>query len=512
MDVCEKNAQVNLMRKIYSQAAGVAVCFAHNEMPDHDARQAANLIDRIYKDLMANTRQLDKGITNDEDLDTLYSQATHSGNLPQLDDAQHCRYLGSFFGSAWFARVWCVQEISLAKNATVMFGAREQLPWAAAGATSAWINAVRRHGNSLSRDIWRIPNVWGAYSMFLAKRYKPNQLLFALLDFQHCQSSDPRDKIYALLGLIEDRADGSPCLNVQYDRSIRKVYIDAATSILESTADLSLLSARNFGSAKIPTWVPTWNRDKIGVSTFTHTPESWNACSSRTLQYKILSSGSLRLRGYTFQTITSSSSTFRFDEHDDLFCDNPKLYHLPRLWKTEHKTNRDPKDQIGLQEMIAFTLTMGLWQNTRPVKELEKAQFFADFNALMSKLFTESFWDAYPVVIGKPTKSLEGKAGRYFSAMSRALNRRKIIYTSEGMVGVGPSEIEIGDHIVVLDGGAVPYVLRPMNDGTGEYMFINSCYFHHIMHGDISYESSRKEHGNSDSKERKRRMQSYVLR
>lgn len=168
-----------------------------------------------------------------------------------------------------------------------MFGANEQLPWTAVGATAAWINAVRRHGTSLKRPLQRIPNAWGAHSMFLAKRYQSEHLFHALLDFRQCQSTDPRDKIYGLLGLIADEADGSPVLKVDYEKPIKDVYIQAAKKILRATHDLSLLSASGYSSSSlakrknIPSWAPVWSTNTSVAGIRTH--EFWNACEMRNL-------------------------------------------------------------------------------------------------------------------------------------------------------------------------------------------------------------------------------------
>lgn len=487
------------MQKIYDQASGVAVCFARNEIWEQDAQQAANLIDRIYKNLIWSNRQLVKGSAAYEDLDTLYSQASRTGAVPKLDDPLHCRLLNTFFGATWFSRVWCVQEISLSKTATVLFGANEQLPWAAVGSTAAWINAVRRHGNSLDRPLRRIPNAWGAYSMFLAKRYQSEHLFHALLDFQQCKSTDARDKIYGLLGLIAEHADGSPVLKVDYEKSIKHVYIQAAKRILELTGDLSLLSASGYGSnlawkESIPSWVPVWSTTTSVAGIRAH--EFWNACEMRGLkQWRVTSGKCLELRGFTVETISGFSSIYRIDENESLTNMKPDWNrHFIDLWKKQNKRlGNDERGRKKFQEMFAYTLTMGLWQNACPVREIEKAQFLADFHACMQLMTPKSVLKDYPLVVGTPSDTLKGEAGRYFAAMSPALSDRRIIHTSKGLLGIGPAWVSQTDVITVLDGGSVPYVLRRLNDGTGEYLFIGTCYIHKIMNGTAALLSERKE-------------------
>lgn len=51
------------------------------------------------------------------------------------------------------------------------------------------------------------------------------------------------------------------------------------------------------------------------------------------------------------------------------------------------------------------------------------------------------------------------------------LSERIFILTSDGSLGLGPHEAKTGDEIAVLEGGSVPYVLRPRHPGAG-YTFI----------------------------------------
>lgn len=56
--------------------------------------------------------------------------------------------------------------------------------------------------------------------------------------------------------------------------------------------------------------------------------------------------------------------------------------------------------------------------------------------------------------------------------------------TAEGLVGLCPAGTKIGDVIVVLFGGSVPYVVREKSDGdTIKYQFVGECYVQEKMDG-----------------------------
>jgi hypothetical protein len=47
--------------------------------------------------------------------------------------------------------------------------------------------------------------------------------------------------------------------------------------------------------------------------------------------------------------------------------------------------------------------------------------------------------------------------------------------------------MRVGDHVVVLNGGRVPYVLRPLSGDGREYAFMGECYVYDIMQGEIRH-------------------------
>ncbi|KAK8064435.1 hypothetical protein PG994_007073 [Apiospora phragmitis] len=84
------------------------------------------------------------------------------------------------------------------------------------------------------------------------------------------------------------------------------------------------------------------------------------------------------------------------------------------------------------------------------------------------------------------------------TAFQRALHCRRLAITSKGWIGLVPKEAETGDHVAVLNGADLPYILReatldeiPGQEkrlegtfGTGEEFLVIGCaYIHGLMHG-----------------------------
>jgi predicted sulfurtransferase len=52
----------------------------------------------------------------------------------------------------------------------------------------------------------------------------------------------------------------------------------------------------------------------------------------------------------------------------------------------------------------------------------------------------------------------------------------------------------VGDEVWLLEGGAVPYVLRRQIGGEGErFVFLGECYVHGAMHGELLQDDWAKE-------------------
>jgi hypothetical protein len=70
-----------------------------------------------------------------------------------------------------------------------------------------------------------------------------------------------------------------------------------------------------------------------------------------------------------------------------------------------------------------------------------------------------------------------------FHALS-SVSSQKLCRTRSGYVGLAPTSAEAGDHICVLSGGIVPFVLRDSAERPGMFRMVGGCYIHGIMKGE----------------------------
>jgi hypothetical protein len=63
-------------------------------------------------------------------------------------------------------------------------------------------------------------------------------------------------------------------------------------------------------------------------------------------------------------------------------------------------------------------------------------------------------------------------------------NRAMFCTATLGLIGLTPTGSAPGDSIAILEGGKVPFVLRPVLGG-GAWEIIGACYMHGCMHGEM---------------------------
>jgi hypothetical protein len=71
----------------------------------------------------------------------------------------------------------------------------------------------------------------------------------------------------------------------------------------------------------------------------------------------------------------------------------------------------------------------------------------------------------------------------YFLALS-CVSNQKLCRTRGGYVGLVPTSAEVGDHVCVLSGGIVPFVLRDSAERLRMFHMVGGCYIHGIMKGE----------------------------
>ncbi|KAG7009684.1 TPR_REGION domain-containing protein [Physcia stellaris] len=178
----------------------------------------------------------------------------------------------------YWKRLWITQEIAVAQDGYILVGD-----------TKVTYQTLQKLGKVFSEDMWEseamkdtfirlsctgVDHLWIKWlQQDLQKNETVTQIvqgtpfLTLLADNWWKSASNPRDKVFGLLGLSDMCQSAHPGLKIDYRRSIRDVYIGAATAIIDSTSSLEILrfcilkKEDSTDKSKLPSWVPDWGKD-----------------------------------------------------------------------------------------------------------------------------------------------------------------------------------------------------------------------------------------------------------
>jgi hypothetical protein len=220
-DVVERGAQVSMMGEIYSHAIQVRVWLGQGS---EDTQEAFALAHDISELLDINS------ILTQEQKDVLgRSQSSWVA-------------LAGIFSASYWSRVWIIQEFVLAQEVVVHCG-KNKINW-------AYLEAILfQFQKQLYNPEEGIP--WESIPPFLAERVNAgrrsgvqSESLMRLLQlFAVSKSTDPRDKVYALIGLSFDAKDN---FVVDYAKDLEEVKRDVAVFNYSETAWQAWRTMRKF--------------------------------------------------------------------------------------------------------------------------------------------------------------------------------------------------------------------------------------------------------------------------
>jgi hypothetical protein len=206
-DLAERGHQVGLMPKIYSRARNVLMYVGE------DTPHSSEFVRRLST-----------------------SQPLLSSNWMDITSRRY------------FTRLWTLQEVALARRATLVCG-KDSAHW----------SQLRQELNHLLHLQLLPPVFHFDHSIYSS----PNKLMELLLFAQTCQASDPRDKVFGLLGLLPSGKIGD--LGADYNMSVEDVYIRVALHLVSHLGWMSVLHQAGLENRDgslldfLPSWVPDWS-------------------------------------------------------------------------------------------------------------------------------------------------------------------------------------------------------------------------------------------------------------
>jgi hypothetical protein len=256
-DTDEKTSQVSKMADIYSLSWSV---IAYLGEQGHESDKAIALIKSLaeYQGSHEKGQALWKILT---------ANPSHFGRGTWLA-------LNHFTTRPYWIRLWIVQELALGSSRTIMFCGNQSIDWQRLCYglevihVHLWVikdkcieldrKAVDPHDESgwydpeplshISKDLWALSNPSSQRSLTI------NRMLETTVS---TKASDPRDKVYGMLGLMPPKL--SQRILADYRISTTEVLINAGRAYIAAYNDPEMLQDANiWGCKDAPSWAPDW--------------------------------------------------------------------------------------------------------------------------------------------------------------------------------------------------------------------------------------------------------------
>ncbi|KAF5700714.1 Het6 heterokaryon incompatibility [Fusarium globosum] len=528
----ERSEQVSIMRHIYS---GATLVNAWLGPADPEEATAAGMITSTLAKRRPNEFREQEYFPQN---DYLLELGLPARNSPAWEA------LNSMLNAPYFSRIWILQELALATTYTILWGDLV-IPKAEFMAFKmATLLLGMRHRDPKTQVLTLMkedpysscPAVeWNIVTMVFADDYRGRiRGLYELVSWvQGCQATDPRDKIFALLGLAGVRTYG---IIPDYRKTESTVFAEFAFKVISEDRNLEILNYTDIeepnDKERRPLWAPKWHH-KGGLKNFDLSLRGFK--SSNTTEILMRSSNgdqALELRGLHIDKV-KDTSTPRDGRIENIMAMGSKAIDHACLLKDQYGSDiitpivltmifgrvksidgglSRPTNNSYLNTFTAFAFqllsptfsdmndneryrgamiqlirmvvqtSLSEPQNESIFKESEVWEFINDTMAQLSldDLGTLSFYsDIIERILGE-----SGEDALAFQRNVACCDGRKYFLTEKGYIGIGPRCLQPGDSVCILFGGDIPSIVRPVAPSSDEYLFLGNAYVHGIMDGE----------------------------
>jgi len=566
LDLEERRNQVQLMYEIYSKASKV-VAYLGTEADGSD--NVPGLLQKIFE-----SAQNEMFGGTDEKLKRLYCTpwSLQSSGLPPAEDPGW-EALRKFLSRPWFFRVWILQEAVAARNLEILCGR-----WGApaefifAGLMICISHRFPTMNFSLEKSLpWEVPNIKGCAQVTLmhqlgvcrrtmrnSHQKKRNEwaLMEALERSRYASSSDPRDRVFALLNLCKEGKENA--FHPDYTETVRATFIRTAKFLIRSGHGSRVLLNASLSdpSLELPSWVPDWSYSnypsenpapmtteygvgtlptaggevveidfggtegqicvsayRIGEINFLNSVRKYRYNRPFSLFESVNQALDLLSTGHTSEE--SSRLMFSGTQFPENGSDWPPLFSITEelsdlLKKSSRYTETDHSDIIW-RTMVCSpqpeTVEESREDYTQPFKsfiDMTRCQY--DRSYLVEKVIrvvdmiekgdalSDTTTRSSPELplLWQHFENIILGSERFHSEARRFCFHMRTAMTGSGYVGMVPQQAQAADIVTIIKGVPVPMILRPTNDGPC-FKMIGQAYFYGFMHGEIFTKEELKE-------------------
>ncbi|KAF5652147.1 heterokaryon incompatibility (HET) domain protein [Fusarium sp. NRRL 25303] len=452
-DPVERAQQVALMQQIYSRASSVLVWLGRATEQTVPAFRLLLGLAELSRSTPEDQKDYIAHVIRDE-----YFKG-------------HWLALGELLQREWWYRVWTIQEVVLGSGIHVVCGSFV-VEWSLIRKAIAVFQLGCHYMDEMMEATvfsetyhYFFPLQKGAYRISVIDRLKADTrqnrdtrsskrpsvgtYLADLLDkTRDYDATDPRDKVYAIIGLLNQSGYKSPIM-VSYQITVEDLYIQVAKVIQQGSETLDIMSQVEVKPlthqdirSGLPSWVPNWTvrstyKSRYGNAQYPRSKQpdsgtpgdlksSFSFTGDSKAHCRFLSNKSqMVVEGFTFDTIAKIETRF-VDLEPGIKLEGVKRYGYRIGWKPPSAC-----DQFECHDY---------W--------LDWLGFHADFPSPAAKIPRRNGGDI------------------------RRVDTRVFKTQVSGVLGSTDVSIRVGDSICVLMGARVPYILRPCGNS---WVLVGPC-------------------------------------
>jgi hypothetical protein len=302
-------------------------------------------------------------------------------------------------------------------------------------------------------------------------------LLYLLHEHRRREATDPRDKVFAMLGLAEDFSPD--LLKPNYSKSVGQIYRETTLASIKQTGSLEILRhtwepVQRSEEYTLPSWVRSWEvPTSLAKEAGQYGHESPYRASAGSLASLNVSNdlSVLVIKGLYIDRVNQVGEAGKMGMGHN---NGTVIRSWQAMLRVLQEPNRTYVSGGTFKNAYWRTLTMDLatgWDQSSPGDPFVRATIRTEV--------CFAIWCGW--------KGFEPKFGNTSEVGPLAYHvlllagGRRMVFLQSGYIGLVPAATMVGDHVCVLFGGSVPYVLRPEES---YYRLIGDCYIHGLMDGE----------------------------
>ncbi|KAM3506496.1 hypothetical protein MY11210_007537 [Beauveria gryllotalpidicola] len=461
-DVKEKGQQVALMAQIYGSSKQTLIYLGDDDKGHGNS--AVELIEDV------NTRILQTCKRNNEPWALFPPLDRHD---PILSDTRWSS-IAALYSSTWFGRGWVVQEAALASKSLAIWG-KYEIHWAKLMRFDVWatflapscvqtyefgIAGLFSH-NYFCRNQHEASFFWQSEARLPVVR-----VLNTLESARVLGLTDPRDRIYAFLGLVSMDAEGSDSawkLQPNYEQDFLQVYKDFAVEYVVKKRSVELLDyvqhTEHTLDAGLPSWTPRWDTQLEGRSRLHFPYEPALTDRGSAIHRPSVAGTKLHVRAVVLDSVVYVS---------DVFGPHISLDDIAKVWDACVRIDA-PTPYPPLCRLHAFIETLlgnPLLTNAEDARR-SQAAYLLQLHQRTDEVeaIDTRYWEA---------TAQGGDEHSYHSSLQWSLNGKRIFLTRRGYFGHAYAVAQ-GDQCGIVFGCKAPCILRSAT-GDNSYQLLGGAH------------------------------------